>query len=221
MWRRKPVYLVLFTKNGIERDYRPNNIKLMCPNCYCLEYGPQSFEKTTQSFIKKCASCGYNLNSDRAKSTNYCYVCDKKIKELSKQNVYVKSKETQERMINRLTKEQEFQREVELIMNSEDNLLSQHNKELSNANSDNMFTKYGLDKAEYEKALKQMSNMNVNSISSKNNKRHTTSSSSGRAGYTYKGNSASGGKSSTSSSTVNLTLNISNLDSLDDELNDL
>lgn len=220
MWKRKPIYLILFTKNGIERDYRPNNIKLMCPNCYCLEYGPQSFEKCTQSFIKKCSSCGYKLNTDRSKTTNYCYVCDKKIKELSQNNVYVKSKRDQERIIQNMTTEQQFQREVELVMNSEDNLLSQHNKQLSNNNPDNMFAKYGLDKEEYEKALKQMTQMNVDTLSSNKRNTKSKSNSGSRAGYTYKGNST-GNKTSTSTSSVKLTLNISNLDSLDDKLNNL
>jgi hypothetical protein len=218
MWRRKTVYLILFTKNGIERDYRPNNIMLMCPNCYCLEYGPQSFEKHTQTFIKKCNSCGYKLNSDRAKTTNYCYVCDKKIKELSQNNVYVKSKEQQEQMLQNMSEEQAFQREVERVMNSEDNLLSQHNKALSNGNSDNMFSKYGLDKDAYEQALKQMSQMNVKAVSSRNkSKQHHNGNS--RAGYKYK--SSTTPHITTSKNNIGLSLNISNLDILDDELNAL
>lgn len=79
-WRRKDLYLILERKNNKQSDLRVENLRLLCPNCYCQDKGPKMFSEAKQKIERKCKSCGYIL-SNRFKS-NVCTVCRNKMNKI-------------------------------------------------------------------------------------------------------------------------------------------
>lgn len=79
-WRRKPLYLILERKNSKLDDLRPENLRLICPNCYCQDKGPNYFNEFKKKIERKCRYCNYILNNKFTNDT--CLVCAKKIREM-------------------------------------------------------------------------------------------------------------------------------------------
>ena len=79
-WKRKKMYLILLRKNGRENDLRPNNLSLICPNCYCQDKSPTNFKEYKKKIEKKCKFCGYILNNKYKR--DICYVCSQKLQNM-------------------------------------------------------------------------------------------------------------------------------------------
>ena len=222
MWRRKPIYLILFRKNNIQKDCRPCNLQLICPNCYCLEYGAQSFEKMRKTFSKKCLSCDYPIKAEMAHTTNYCYVCTKNIERISKQYNHLHT--NNDKSVKHLQSlNSSYENEVANMQldNPELDLLSDlsmmtYNKETN----ENIFEKYGFDEEIYKRAMN-----NMIATDKQNSKKYN------KPKYNYKGHNTSSSTSTNleQSSRFKLKLNTNphnsstgNVDtSLDDELNNI
>jgi hypothetical protein len=80
-WRRKKMYLILERKNCKKNDLRVSNLRLICPNCYCQEKGPDNFSEYKKKIERKCKFCNYIL-SNKTKN-NICYVCNAKMQKMS------------------------------------------------------------------------------------------------------------------------------------------
>jgi hypothetical protein len=79
-WRRKKMYLILERKNSKLDDLRINNLKLICPNCYCQDKGPNYFEEFKKKIERKCKYCNYILNNKF--SNDICLICTKKMQQM-------------------------------------------------------------------------------------------------------------------------------------------
>jgi len=84
-WKRKPIQLLFNRKNNRKYDLRPDNLELMCPNCYLQFYGVQKLLDKLDSLIIKCSICQFPLNNGKNKGNynKYCFVCSKKIAQQS------------------------------------------------------------------------------------------------------------------------------------------
>ena len=84
-WKRKPIQLLFNRKNNKKYDLRPDNLELICPNCYLQFYGVQKLLVKLDSLVMKCAICQFPLNNGKNKGNynKYCYVCSKKISQQS------------------------------------------------------------------------------------------------------------------------------------------
>ena len=84
-WKRKPIQLLFNRKNNKKYDLRPENLELICPNCYLQVYGVQKLLDKLDNLVIKCSLCGYPLNNAKNKGNynKYCYVCSKKIAQQS------------------------------------------------------------------------------------------------------------------------------------------
>jgi hypothetical protein len=87
-WRRKKMYLILERKNCKPDDLRISNLRLICPNCYCQDKGPDYFSEYKKQIERKCKYCNYILSSKSR--TNVCYVCNSKMQKI---NVSLNSQE--------------------------------------------------------------------------------------------------------------------------------
>jgi hypothetical protein len=171
MWRRKPVYLFLVHKNGIAEDCRVTNLLLMCPNCYCLEYGPQSFNREVSLIVKKCMGCDYIIKGDIAKYTKYCKFCNGKIKEISK-NYTCHDIKTDEEMndynlINSLTSE--FMTNIQNNNIQQLDLLSDYNTLIYDTSEDNVFDTFDLNKESFIKNTTKAANIEKRQKNTKSN----------------------------------------------------
>jgi hypothetical protein len=79
-WRRKKMYLILERKNCKLDDLRVKNLRLICPNCYCQDKGPNYFEEFKKKIERKCKYCNYILNNKF--SNDICLVCTKKMQQM-------------------------------------------------------------------------------------------------------------------------------------------
>lgn len=84
-WKRKPIQLLFNRKNNKKYDLRPDNLELICPNCYLQYYGVQKLIIKLDSLVMKCTLCQFPLNNNKNKGNynKYCYVCSKKIAQQS------------------------------------------------------------------------------------------------------------------------------------------
>jgi len=87
-WRRKKMHLILERKNCKPDDLRITNLRLICPNCYCQEKGPDYFSEYKKQIERKCKYCNYILSSKSR--SNVCYVCNTK---MQKMNVSLSTRE--------------------------------------------------------------------------------------------------------------------------------
>mgnify|MGYP000863894234 FL=1 len=89
-WNSKPIPLVVYCKNGNEMDLQVKNIKLMCPNCYAIEIGP-NIQKKFIGLKNKCTGCSVNMNLKGKKNIGgYCEKCyRKRISLLSQHDIIV------------------------------------------------------------------------------------------------------------------------------------
>jgi hypothetical protein len=82
-WRRKPIKLIIYRKNSKAQDLRLDNLELLCPNCYCQQYGStQLLKQVINQRIIKCRICGYDkvhMLGDIYRTLGYCQICYKKI----------------------------------------------------------------------------------------------------------------------------------------------
>lgn len=215
MWRRKPLYLILFRKNNIQKDCRPINLQLICPNCYCLEYGAQSFEKIRKTISKKCYSCNYPIKSDIANTTNYCYVCTKNIERIAKQYNHLHT--NNDKSIKDLQKLQSsYENEVEnlCLEHPELDLLSDLSIITNKNNNENVFEKYGFDETTYKRAMNSM-------ISTESTKKIQN-----KPKYNYKNNKHTNNNTNNINTNnllpdIKLNINLENNINLEEELNNI
>ena len=80
-WNGKPIQLILNRKNNVQNDLTPNNLELLCPNCYMTLHGLELFKKTIDHTIYKCKLCDYPLSNFKGnkKKAGYCMACESKI----------------------------------------------------------------------------------------------------------------------------------------------
>lgn len=80
-WLNKPIQLLLNRKNKIINDLTPENLELLCPNCYMSIYGINLFSKIITKTIFKCKICNHPLNeySKTRQKSGYCVKCESKI----------------------------------------------------------------------------------------------------------------------------------------------
>ena len=99
-WLDNPIQLLVIRKNNNNSDLTPNNLQLLCGNCYLVEYGMKLFRKGSDCVTIKCKSCGKDItsiNKKYKKHIDFCYKClnisiqekelideERRIKELSK-----------------------------------------------------------------------------------------------------------------------------------------
>lgn len=188
MWKRKYIYLILNRINNDVRDCRINNLELICPNCYCLEYGDQPFKKLIKTIGKTCVSCNYPLKSEYANIQKYCYICNLNIKKMSMNYNITEELEKKISSFDDDTNNNDylskFQEEYETFMNykmknPDLDLLSDSNKLLMpNNESGDIFKKYGFNKDVYLKA-----NETVKAMSGKEERSGRTSNNSSSSNY--------------------------------------
>lgn len=180
MWKRKLIYLILNRKNNINQDCRINNIELICPNCYCQEYGSQPFEKLKHAIGKRCLKCNYPIKTEFASTQNYCYVCNKSIKNISMNyNVGTSVNNKHIQYLNKIDNEFEEFMKTNASCNPDYDLLNDRNSILihSNASDTDIFTELGFDKTTYMKALdtrKQMHKLQQSYTNTNNTNNNTT-----------------------------------------------
>ena len=64
VWRNKPLELILDRKNNIFDDNRLDNLRFLCPNCYCqLKKKSSIFFKATKDNITFCIDCGKKIKA--------------------------------------------------------------------------------------------------------------------------------------------------------------
>lgn len=64
MWRNKPLDLILDRKNNIFNDNRLDNLRLICPNCYCqIKKKTSIFFKHTKDNVTFCIDCGKKIRA--------------------------------------------------------------------------------------------------------------------------------------------------------------
>ena len=176
LWKRKLIYLILHRKNNEKRDCRINNIELVCPNCYCQEYGSQPFEKLKKGISKKCLKCNYPIKAEFANTQNYCYVCNKSIKTISMNYNVTKTMDSSHAQYQESTDKafEEFMK-TNAPKNPDYDLLNDRNKILIHENDEeDIFTELGFDKNTYLKAQetrKLMENINSSSNNYNNSSR--------------------------------------------------
>ena len=99
-WLGHPIQLLIIRKNNNNLDLRPDNLQLLCGNCYLVEYGMKLFKKGSDCVTVKCKNCGKditNINKKHKGHIDYCRKClnislqekglieeERRIKELSK-----------------------------------------------------------------------------------------------------------------------------------------
>jgi hypothetical protein len=179
MWKRKLTYLILNRKNNINQDCRINNIELICPNCYCQEYGSQPFEKLKHAIGKRCLKCNYPIKTEFAATQNYCYVCNKTIKNISMNyNVSTSVNNKHVQYLNKIDNEFEEFMKTNAPCNPDYDLLNDRNSILipSTDSETDIFTELGFDKATYMKALETRKHMQKlqQSYTNTNNTNNTT-----------------------------------------------
>jgi len=85
VWNGKPIQLLLHRKNNIHNDLTPNNLELICANCFMSLYGLDIFKKKEKSAILNCKLCGFPLvkfmNGRKKKGT--CLSCEQIMKTIS------------------------------------------------------------------------------------------------------------------------------------------
>jgi hypothetical protein len=79
-WKRKIMYLILERKNNKADDLRITNLRLICPNCFCQDKGPNYFNEFKKTIERKCRYCNYLLNNKYNNDT--CLICTKKLREI-------------------------------------------------------------------------------------------------------------------------------------------
>jgi hypothetical protein len=94
IWLGKPIQLLINRKNGRLEDLTINNLELICPNCFIVQYGLELFQKVADQTIYKCKLCNFPLNkfSNIKKKEGYCLACENKMinaSYYSKQNDYI------------------------------------------------------------------------------------------------------------------------------------
>ena len=93
-WNNKPIQLFLSRKNNQDNDLSPDNLELICPNCYMQIYGLELFKKKLDFACKYCTHCKYPLSKfhiSRLK-TQICVSCERKIiekKDLESKELYL------------------------------------------------------------------------------------------------------------------------------------
>jgi len=85
VWNGKPIQLLLHRKNNIHNDLTPNNLELICANCFMSLYGLDIFKKKEKTAILNCKLCGFPLvkfmNGRKKKGT--CLSCEQIMKTIS------------------------------------------------------------------------------------------------------------------------------------------
>lgn len=80
-WRRKKLYLILQRKNKNVSDLTPDNLSLICPNCYCQENGNIAFINNVKSEMEvKCKYCSYLIKAKYKSDT--CLSCQRKMQKI-------------------------------------------------------------------------------------------------------------------------------------------
>lgn len=81
LWNDKPIQLVLNRINAIANDMRPENLELLCPNCYMQTYGLELFKKQLLKSSFVCKYCKFPLVnfSNGRKKNGVCLSCETKM----------------------------------------------------------------------------------------------------------------------------------------------
>lgn len=164
LWKRKMIYLILHRKNNIHQDCRINNLELVCPNCYCQEYGSQPFQKIKKKSGKTCITCGYPIKAEFAATQNYCYVCNQKVKEIaSTYNVAKTTDNEHEQHLNKLDREYEEFMSKHSITQDLDLLNSRNRILIPDRDGNDIFKAFNFDRDTYVKAMETAKQMNSTS----------------------------------------------------------
>lgn len=164
LWKRKMIYLILHRKNNIHQDCRINNLELVCPNCYCQEYGSQPFQKIKKKSGKTCITCGYPIKAELAATQKYCYVCNQKVKEIAlTYNVGKTTENMQEKYLNKIDKEYEEFMSKHSITQDLDLLNSRNRILIPDLDENDIFKELNFDRDTYIKAMETAKRMNKQS----------------------------------------------------------
>lgn len=86
-WIRAPIKLIINRINGQVYDLRPDNLQLLCPNCYSQQYSRSNIIKQiVQKKILTCKICGYDkvhMLEEIYRRVGYCKTCYRRIQENS------------------------------------------------------------------------------------------------------------------------------------------
>jgi Zn finger protein HypA/HybF involved in hydrogenase expression len=94
IWKDKKLILVLDHKNGINSDYRLENLRLVCPNCNSQT---DTFCGRTKKRVFNCISCGRELKGEG--KTGLCHGCLLKRNNISVPRKFEIKKEDLEKLV--------------------------------------------------------------------------------------------------------------------------
>jgi len=85
LWNGEPIQLILNRINNIQNDLSFNNLKLICGNCFMVNYGLEMFIKKKKEIILTCDICKFPLVKfkDNRKKKGICLSCEKQMSKIS------------------------------------------------------------------------------------------------------------------------------------------